>query len=297
MIKKIHQIKTVELRLSKPNIEEDNNDDQPYKLCAISHSLGGASMLMYVITRRIEEKPHRLSRLILLSPAGFHHDSNLVFSVVEHVMFLLSPMLSRIFPAFYIPTRFIRMIVYKLARDLQNLPAVGGLVQTLVGYVLGGDSSNWVGALGLPHYNMNDMPGISFYVALHLAQIKKTGRFRMFDYGSASANVEVYGSPEPLDLGEHYRFIDIPVDLVAGQKDQVIRPSMVKKHYKLMKDARVDVSFNEFEYAHLDFTFSHHEELLSYVMSRLLLVGTNPKHEGNQRSIRSRRKGNVSATV
>lgn len=297
MIKKIHQIKTVELRLNKPDIEEDNNDDQLYKLCAISHSLGGASMLMYVITRRIEEKPHRLSRLILLSPAGFHHDSNLVFSVVEHVMFLFSPMLSRIFPAFYIPTRFIRMIVYKLARDLQNLPAVGGLVQTLLGYVLGGDSSNWVGALGLPHYNMNDMPGISFYVALHLAQIKKTGRFRMFDYGSASANVEVYGSPEPLDLGEHYRFIDIPVDLVAGQKDQVIRPSMVKKHYKLMKDARVDVSYNEFEYAHLDFTFSHHEELLSYVMSRLLLVETNSKHEGNQRSIRSRRKGHVSATV
>lgn len=295
MIEKIHQVKTAELRLSKPDIEEDNNDDQLYKLCAISHSLGGASVLMYVITRRIERKRHRLSRLILLSPAGFHQDSNLVFSVVEHVVFLLAPILSRICPAFYIPTRFFRMLVNKLARDLQNLPAVGGLVQTLVSYVVGGDSSNWVGALGLPHYNMNDMPGVSFYVALHLAQIKRTRRFRMFDYGSASANMEVYGSPEPLDLAENYRLIDVPVDLVAGQKDKVIRPSMVKRHYKLMKEAGVDVSFNEFEYAHLDFTFSHREELLSYVMSRLLLVEPNSKYQLNQRGVRLRKK--VQASV
>ena len=39
-----------------------------------------------------------------------------------------------------------------------------------------------------------------------------------------------------------------------------------------MREGGVDVSFNEFEYAHLDFTFSHREELLAYVMSRLLLV-------------------------
>ena len=240
MIEKIHQVKTAELRLSKPDIEEESNDGQLYKLCAICHSLGGASMLMYVVTRRIEAKPHRLSRLVLLSPAGFHHDSNLVFSVAEHVLFLLAPIWSRIFPAFYIPTRFFRMLVNKLARDLQNLPAVGGLVQTLVGYVVGGDSSNWVGVLGLPHYNMNDMPGVSFGVALHLAQIKRARRFRMFDYGNAYG--KVYGSPEPLDLGEHYGLVDIPVDLVAGQKDTVIRSSMVKRHYKLMKDAGVDVS-------------------------------------------------------
>ncbi|XP_058732320.1 uncharacterized protein LOC131603885 isoform X2 [Vicia villosa] len=294
MVEKIHQVKTAELKLSKPDIEEDNDGDQLYKLCAISHSLGGASMLMYIITRKIEEKSHRLSRLILLSPAGFHHDSNLVFSVVERVIFFLAPVLSRIFPAFYIPTRFFRMLFNKLARDLQNLPAAGGLVQTLLGYVLGGDSSNWVGVLGTPHYNMNDMPAVSFYVGLHLAQIKRSRRFRMFDYGSAPANIEVYGSPEPLDLGEHYWLIDIPVDLVAGHKDKVIRPSMVKRHYRLMKEVGVDVSFNEFEYAHLDFTFSHHEELLSYVMSRLLLVKTNPKQEVSQRSLRLRKKEHVS---
>ena len=108
MIEKIHQVKTA---VSKPDTEEESNDGQLYKLCAICHSLGGASMLMYVVTRRIEAKPHRLSRLVLLSPAGFHHDSNLVFSVAEHVLFLLAPIWSRIFPAFSLTIHLIFLLV------------------------------------------------------------------------------------------------------------------------------------------------------------------------------------------
>ncbi|EOY20957.1 Alpha/beta-Hydrolases superfamily protein isoform 2 [Theobroma cacao] len=288
MIEKIHEVKTAELKISQP--DEETNDEQPYKLCAISHSMGGAGMLMYVITRRIEEKPHRLSRLVLLSPAGFHDDSTFVFTMMEYLFLLLAPILPLLVPAFYIPTRFFRMLLNKLARDFHNYPAVGGLVQTLMSYFVGGDSSNWIGVLGLPHYNMNDMPGVSFRVAHHLAQIKHTGKFRMYDYGSTSANMEVYGSPEPLDLGEYYGLIDIPVDLVAGRKDQVIRPRMVRKHYKLMKGSGVDVSYSEFEYAHLDFTFSHHEELLAYVMSRLLLVEPAPKRQSGQKALRLKRK-------
>ncbi|XP_061956662.1 uncharacterized protein LOC133678390 isoform X1 [Populus nigra] len=291
MIEKIHQVKSAELKISQPDLEEETNDDQHYKLCAISHSLGGAAMLMYVITSRIEEKSHRLSRLILMSPAGFHHDSSLVFTAFEYMFLPLAPILACFVPAFYIPTRFFRMLLNKLARDFHNYPAVGGLVQTLMSYVVGGDSSNWVGVIGLPHYNMNDMPGVSFYVAHHLAQMKRARRFRMYDYGSASANMDAYGFPEPLDLGENYGFIDIPVDLVAGKKDNVIRPSMVRKHYKLMKEAGVEVSYTEFEYAHLDFTFSHHEELLAYVMSRLLLVEPAQKQLRNEKSLRLKRKG------
>ncbi|XP_050255656.1 uncharacterized protein LOC126701540 isoform X1 [Quercus robur] len=289
MIEKIHEVKTSELKLSQPSLQEES-DDQPYKLCAICHSLGGAAILMYVITRRIEEKPHRLSRLILLSPAGFHQDSTFVFTVVEYFFLMFGPFLAPFVPAFYIPTRFFRMLLNKLARDFHNYPAVGGLVQTLMSYVVGGDSSNWIGVLGLPHYNMNDMPGVSFHLALHLAQMKHTGKFRMYDYGR-SANMEVYGSPEPLDLGEYYGLIDIPVDLVAGHKDKVIRPSMVRKHYKVMKNSGVDVSYNEFEYAHLDFTFSHREELLTYVMSRLLLVEPTPKQPSSQKALRLKKKG------
>ncbi|KAJ4961380.1 hypothetical protein NE237_021290 [Protea cynaroides] len=297
MIEKIHQVKTSELKSILPDFEELTNDDQPYKLCTICHSLGGAAMLMYIITRRIEEKPHRLSRLILLSPGGFHDDSTLAFTVMEYMLLMLGPFLAPIMPGLYIPTRFFRMLLNKLARDFHNYPALGGLVQTLMSYLVGGDSSNWVGVLGLSHYNMHDMPGVSFNVALHLAQMKHRGKFIMFDYRSAAANMEAYGSPEPLDLGEYYGLIDVPVDLVAGRKDKVIRASMVKRHYRLMKNSGVDVSFNEFEYAHLDFTFSHREELLAYVLSRLSLVVCPPKQQFGQEAVRLKKKdGNGSSS-
>ncbi|KAI8528702.1 hypothetical protein RHMOL_Rhmol12G0168300 [Rhododendron molle] len=290
MLEKIHEVKVSELKSTHPLLEEESNRDQPYKLCAICHSLGGAGILMYIITRRIEEKPHRLSRLILLSPAGFHDDSSLMFTVVEYIFLLLAPILVPLVPGLYIPTRFFRMLLNKLARDFHNYPAVGGLVQTLMSYVVGGDSSNWIGVIGLPHYNMNDMPGVSLLVALHLAQMKRAKKFQMFDYGSAAANMEMYGSPEPLDLGEYYGLIDVPVDLVAGHKDKVIRPSMVRKHYKLMRDSGVEVSYNEFEYAHLDFTFSHHEELLAYVMSRLKLVEPTRRQPLRENSVRLKKE-------
>ncbi|GJM94233.1 hypothetical protein PR202_ga10863 [Eleusine coracana subsp. coracana] len=316
IIEEIHRIKTSEFgrsqSLSGEETEEQNDkikdleaqmspdnrtEDQPYKLCAVCHSLGGAVMLMYVVTSRIVQKPHRLSRLILLSPAGFHEDSNLVFSIVEKLMLFVGPVLAPLIPGLYIPTRFFRMLLNKLARDFHNYPALGGLVQTFMGYIVGGDSSNWVGVLGLPHYNMDDMPGVSFRVALHLAQIKRAKKFQMYDYGSAAANMEAYGMPEPLDLGAYYGLIDIPVDLVAGQRDRVISPLMVKKHYKLMRKAGVEVSYNEFEYAHLDFTFSHREELLSYVMSRLLLVSDSGKGRVKQTTVRLRKEKKVVSEI
>ncbi|CAH1428219.1 unnamed protein product [Lactuca virosa] len=279
MFEKIHQVKTQDLKsLSEDNTEEEKNpEQQPYKLCVICHSLGGAAILMYVVTRRVEKKPHRLSRLILLSPAGFHHDSPFFFTVIEYTCLWLAPILAPICPGLYIPTRFFRMLVHKLARDLQNYPAVGGLVQTLMSYLIGGDSSNWIGVMGLPHYNMTNMPGVAFGVARHLAQIKRARKFVMFDYGSREANMRVYGTPEPMDLGERYNLIDIPVDLVAGKNDKVILPSMIRKHYRVLKEGGVTASYKEFNYAHLDFTFSHRPELLEYVMSRLLLLEPNLK--------------------
>ncbi|CAM8943613.1 unnamed protein product [Rhodiola kirilowii] len=294
IIDKIHQIKVSELGNSQTDSQEGTNDEQPYRLCAICHSLGGAAILMYIITHRMENLPHRISRLILLSPAGFHDDSSIMFTLAEYIFLWLAPLLALIIPAFYIPTRFFRMLLNKLARDFHNYPAVGGLVQTLMSYVVGGDSSNWVGVLGISHYNMNDMPGVSFRVAQHLAQIKHAKKFIMYDYGSPSANMRVYGSPEPIDLGEYYGLIEIPVDLVAGKKDKVIRPSMVKKHYRLMKNGGVEVSYNEYEYAHLDFTFSHHEELLAYVMSRLLLVGPLTKPSLRKKQITKEKLGTTS---
>lgn len=37
----------------------------------MGHSLGGASLLIYIVMQRLKNKPHYISRLVLLTPAGF----------------------------------------------------------------------------------------------------------------------------------------------------------------------------------------------------------------------------------
>ena len=46
-------------------------EPEPYRLRAVGHSLGGASLLIYAVMARRARRPHRLYRLILLTPAGF----------------------------------------------------------------------------------------------------------------------------------------------------------------------------------------------------------------------------------
>jgi hypothetical protein len=45
---------------------------EPYDLRVVAHSLGGLSMLVFCVMRAAAGQPHRVRRLVLLSPAGFH---------------------------------------------------------------------------------------------------------------------------------------------------------------------------------------------------------------------------------
>ena len=47
-------------------------------------------------------------------------------------------------------------------------------------------------------------------------QWAKTGRFQLYNHGSAAVNRLVYKKPEPPDIAEGYSLLDIPVDVVAG---------------------------------------------------------------------------------
>ena len=257
--------------------QQELPEGQPYVLSGVAHSLGGAAMLTYLLTQRMKRQEHHLSRLILLSPAGFHEKTPLLFDILKFLVPFIDPFMRRFIPGFYIPTRGLRLLFNKLAQDFQNFPALRALVQVAFSSMLvGGDSSDWVGALRQPHYNMYDMPGLSYRVMKHMAQMKGHKKFTMYDYGSVRENMEYYGQGEPLDLGSFYHLIDIPIDVVMGRKDHLIPPAMVYKHYDALKKVGRTASIKEFEYAHLDFTFAHKGELLAYVMARLAQSPTPP---------------------
>jgi hypothetical protein len=54
--------------------------------------------------------------------------------------------------------------------------------------LLNGDASQWDRALQMPHYNARAMPAISFHTGVHLVQWARSGRFTLYDYGSAALN-------------------------------------------------------------------------------------------------------------
>lgn len=105
----------------------------------------------------------------------------------------------------------------------------------------------------------------------------RSGRFRLYDYGSSAANQRHYNEPEPCDVAEHYGLLDCPVDIMAGRADGVIAPQNVLQHYDRMRAAGAAVTYKEFNFGHLDFTFALKEELVYYVRSRLRM-----RHDSRQ---------------
>ena len=70
-----------------------------------------------------------------------------------------------------VPSSLLRNITFKLARDVQQIPALKSLTAAGLRLLTSGDSSEWDQAMQMPHYNSNDMPCISSETALHLIQV------------------------------------------------------------------------------------------------------------------------------
>ena len=106
---------------------------------------------------------------------------------------------------------------------------------------------------------------------LYALQWVRTGKFRMFNYRSKEANRAAYGQDTPIDIADNYSALKMPIDIMAGTSDGVIAKENVEMHYRKMQRANCSVTYKEFNFGHLDFTFAMKEDLRHYVLSRLLL--------------------------
>ncbi|EIE26467.1 hypothetical protein COCSUDRAFT_39557 [Coccomyxa subellipsoidea C-169] len=226
-------------------MEHSGGVPEPYRLRAVAHSLGGASLLVYAVMCRRLGRPHHLYRIILLTPAGFLEKIPLVaypfLWSTPWVLWLLARLRPGTGAAVLIPSSLLRYLTFKLTWDLQQIPALHELARAALRLLLNGDTS-------------------------------QSGRFQLYDFGSAAANRAHYGSAEPPDIAANYGRLDIPVDIMAGRSDGVIARENVVKHYDCMHSAGCDVTYKEFEsFGHLDFVFAVKDDLRHYVLSRLLM--------------------------
>ncbi|KAK9810435.1 hypothetical protein WJX72_010667 [[Myrmecia] bisecta] len=258
-----------------PRTASSASHKEPYRLRAVGHSLGGASLLIYAVMCRMQRRPHHLHRLILLTPAGFHrHAPKAVvpfMAVMPALMWLLTRLRPGIGSAAYIPSSLLRYLTFKITVDLQQIPALNELMRAGLRVLMNGDSSQWDRALQMPHYNSRSMPAISFHCGTHIVQWCRTGLFQLYDYGSAAANMAHYDQATPPNIADGYKYLDMPIDIMAGRSDGVIAPENVIMHYNSMRKAGCHVTLKEFDFGHLDFTFAVKDDLRHYVLSRLLL--------------------------
>ena len=247
---------------------------EPERLQVVAHSLGGSVALLYLIWSRRMARPagHGVSRLILLSPAGFHHHhppvAVFLFVVID---LLFGFFLRRMNFGLYLPTRIGRLLLHKLMQDVVNIPALMALVNLVVGKFSLSDSSDFAAALHMPHLNPDAMVGASYKLCLSLYRCYTEKRFVSFhNFNNRRKNVEQFGCPGAIDVAAEYALIDIPVDLTAGTRDGVIHADNIRCcHYEEMRRAGVEASYEEFDSGHLEFRANESRALRKYVLERL----------------------------
>jgi hypothetical protein len=122
--------------LPAPESSVASDAQEPYTLTAVGHSLGGAALLMYIVQFRRSGRRHRLSRLVLLTPAGFIERLPAIIRPVAFVLPSILQITTRLFPRvlslpIFIPTSFLRSLMFRLTADMKHLPALTSLIRYL----------------------------------------------------------------------------------------------------------------------------------------------------------------------
>mmetsp|Transcript_11324 Transcript_11324/g.12446 ORF Transcript_11324/g.12446 Transcript_11324/m.12446 type:complete len:238 (+) Transcript_11324:101-814(+) len=229
--------------------------------------MGAMSCIMYMIFKRLEHKPHHISRAVLLSPAGY-------FKTAPIIMKIGGPIINAILPwiplySFRFPSEFIQLLIAKIMEDVNSAYPTRTIASYIAYQLLGGrkDKHAFVTTHGITH---NIFAGTSVGVYSHFWQLWRTKTFQAFDYGEKK-NLQVYGTKEPLNFFKHYDKIDVPVYIAMGLRDRLITPPSVLLHYSILNAAKPELAhIKAFPYlGHIDFTLQVHHDLHQYVFKAL----------------------------
>ncbi|KAK5575150.1 hypothetical protein RB653_010406 [Dictyostelium firmibasis] len=261
---------------SNVNNSNNNNDDDSsnkehpvdsINISAIAHSMGAAVLLMYIVRCRMLNKPHYISKAIVLSPAGYHKKA-------PKIVDILAPLINiwlYLYPihVFRFPNESIKVIIAKIYHDaMSNLPTKNLLVYLVSRYLLGGDTRNHP-LTTIHNLAYNTFNGTSVLIYRHFWQIRRSRKFETFDYGPKK-NLELYGTSEPLNILNHYNLIDIPIHFIMGLKDNLIDPVNIIRHYVTLKRYHPELAFlKASKNGHIEFTLGLDDQIRSYCLNVL----------------------------
>lgn len=123
---------------------------------------------------------------------------------------------------------------------------------------------------------INSFNGVSAKICLHFWQMYKSGHFQAFDYGP-DKNEELYGTPTPFDVMEHFDKVDIPFHFTAGKKDALIHWEDVQHQHEMLHEVHPELTtFKAFQdLGHVQFTLGANEEIIEH-FSQILAQSRRP---------------------
>jgi pimeloyl-ACP methyl ester carboxylesterase len=256
----VERIRDIKL---KEGVPEDK-----LEITLVGHSLGGAVSLAYIVWKKMLRQPHHLKKMILMSPAGFHHKIPFFCQLTGPI---IKATLAKVISGVRLPSAALIAVFSKVMQDLRKVPAARDLISFMITQLVGGDvNESAFTRIGNLTFNLL-LSGTSSKLFLHFWHIYQVQRFELFDYGDAFRNWMEYGSAKPPNLLENYHLIDIPVHFLSGEHDHLIPPEDVYVQYQALKYFHPELArFQCFEKAsHLHFTYSQNDDLIAYLNKEL----------------------------
>ncbi|TNV82260.1 hypothetical protein FGO68_gene16730 [Halteria grandinella] len=265
------------IKCSKDQLERDL--DKRLKITFVGHSLGGLTLFMYLIKKREQSLPHYINNAILLSPAGFHHETSAYLKFYNWLGASILPFLSH---SISFPTYLIELI-QKVHQDLITIPATRDLCSLLAQSLLGGKRTFSNQAVSNPHPIWKSALIMNSVFKFGLSTNLCKQFYQMFgqekniipqleskkgwtDWAISKVWKTVLKVDEKIsdvDLSEGYGLIDIPISLFISMDDDLIKPTDVIKHYHNLKSNEKDVEVHLFEgFSHIDFTYASHHLII-----------------------------------
>jgi pimeloyl-ACP methyl ester carboxylesterase len=260
-VEKITEIKKKEL----------NCDEDEFSIIAVAHSLGAGAVLAYLVHSKLTNQKHHLSRAILMAPSGIHQKIPLLANIMTYTFL---PVARRIIPYFGLTTRTKKILFAKLSQDISNHPALRALFavafsKLLLGGPVEDSPFQYVHNLIYQSYN-----GTSIKVVDHLIQMKRSGKFQAYDYGSAKENMKHYGQEKPWNFLEYYKDIEpmIPIHILYGDDDRIIPAHNILMHAKELQKwhGKKYVYVKKFRHCgHLELTLGMNVKVIKYILQQI----------------------------
>jgi len=242
----------------------DKEEDFEVDITAVAHSMGAASTLLYMVNKLRKKESHHLSRIVLMSPAGYHRRiprlCKLTGPILYHTLANWTYTLS-------IPSARARNLGTRIFTDAVSLPAMRDVIYSFGEMFLGGDFKETLHS----HINVvtdNMIAGTSSQVFKQFWTCYLKGKFLSYDYGSVG-NQRAYGSDQPLDYFSLYHLIDVPCHFIAGLNDNLIPAKDALKHYKVLHRFHPELA-TCMPFAgkgHIDFTYGLDREISHQIFS------------------------------